>query len=68
MISGFKNAETEKVFNGLRSRRFEVIANTAYRKLAFLHAAGTLHDLKSPRPALGGSQGRPGWQAQHPDQ
>jgi proteic killer suppression protein len=48
MISGFKDAETERIFNGLRSRRFEAIANTAYRKLAFLHSAGTLHDLKSP--------------------
>jgi len=48
MITGFKDAETEKVFNGIRSRRFEAIASTAYRKLAFLHSAGTLHDLRSP--------------------
>jgi proteic killer suppression protein len=48
MISGFKDAETEKIFHGLRSRRFEAIPNTAYRKLAFLHSAGGLHDLKSP--------------------
>jgi len=48
MITGFKDAETEKVFNGIRSRRFEAIAGTAYRKLAFLHSAGTLHDLRSP--------------------
>lgn len=47
MISGFRDAETEKIFNGLRSRRFEAIAKTAYRKLAFLHSAGTLHDLIS---------------------
>lgn len=48
MISSFKDAETEKIFNGIRSRRFEAIATTAYRKLAFLHSAGALHDLKSP--------------------
>ncbi len=48
MISSFKDAETETIFNGRRSRRFEAIAKTAYRKLAFLHSAGTLHDLKGP--------------------
>ena len=48
MISSFKDAEAEKIFNGLRSRKFEAIAKTAYRKLAVLHSAGTLHDLKAP--------------------
>jgi proteic killer suppression protein len=48
MIASFNNAETEKIFNGLRSRQFEAIAKTAYRKLAFLHSARTLLDLKSP--------------------
>ena len=48
MISSFKDAETEKVFHGLRSRPFDAIAKTAYRKLAILHSARTLHDLKSP--------------------
>jgi len=48
MISGFKDAEAERIFNGLRSRRFEAIAKTAYRKLAILHSARALHDLKSP--------------------
>ncbi len=48
MIASFKDGETEKIFNGLRSRKFEAIANTAYRKLAFLHSASTLHDLESP--------------------
>jgi proteic killer suppression protein len=48
MITGFKDAEAEKIFHGLRSRKFEAIAKTAYRKLAFLHSASTLHDLKSP--------------------
>jgi proteic killer suppression protein len=48
VITSFKDGETEKIFNGLRSRKFEAIAKTAYRKLAFLHSANTLHDLKSP--------------------
>ena len=48
MISTFKDVEAEKIFNGLRSREFEAIAKTAYRKLAFLHSASTLHDLRSP--------------------
>jgi proteic killer suppression protein len=48
MILSFKDTEAEKIFNGLRSRKFEAIAKTAYRKLAFLHSAGALADLKSP--------------------
>lgn len=48
MIVGFKDAEAEKIFIGVRSRRLEAIAKPAYRKLAFLHSAGALHDLKSP--------------------
>ena len=49
MISSFKDVEAEKIFNGLRSRKFEAIAKTAYRKLAFLHSASTLHDYSGPR-------------------
>jgi proteic killer suppression protein len=30
------------------SRRFAAVAKAAYRKLAVLHSAATLHDLKSP--------------------
>ena len=48
MISSFRDPETEKVFNGIRSRKFESVAKVAYRKLAILHSAGTLHDLRSP--------------------
>ena len=48
MISSFKDEETENIFNGLRSRKLEAIARTAYRKLAILHSAKTLHDLKGP--------------------
>jgi hypothetical protein len=37
-------------FSGIRSRKFEGVgvARAAYRKLAILHSAATLHDLKSP--------------------
>ena len=48
MIESFKDAEAGKIFSGLRSRQLEAIAKTAYRKLAVLHSAKTLHDLKSP--------------------
>jgi proteic killer suppression protein len=48
MIVSFKDPEAERIFNGDRSRKFEAIAKIAYRKLAFLHSARSLHDLKSP--------------------
>ena len=48
MIVSFKDPETERIFNGIRSRKFEGVAKAAYRKLAILHSAATLHDLKSP--------------------
>ena len=48
MIRSFKSKETEKIFNGIRSRKFASVAKVAYRKLAILHSAGALHDLKSP--------------------
>jgi proteic killer suppression protein len=59
VISSFKDSETENIFNGLRSRKFEAVAKVAYRKLALLHSAATLHDLKSPGmhlEALGGDR------------
>ena len=48
VIGSFKDAETERIFNGLGTRKFRAIAKTAYRKLAILHSARTLHDLKGP--------------------
>lgn len=48
MIVSFKDPETAKIFSGIRSRKFEAVAKVAYRKLAILHSAATLHDLKSP--------------------
>jgi proteic killer suppression protein len=48
VIASFRDSETEKIFNGVRSRKLESIAKVAYRKLAILHSAAALHDLKSP--------------------
>jgi proteic killer suppression protein len=48
VIVSFKDSEAEKIFNGVRSRKFDAIAKIAYRKLAILHSAGTLQDLRSP--------------------
>lgn len=48
MIASFKDPEAERIFNGIRSRKFDSVAKVAYRKLAILHSAATLHDLKSP--------------------
>jgi proteic killer suppression protein len=48
VIVSFKDSETERIFNGVRSRKFDAVAKVAYRKLAILHSATTLHDLKSP--------------------
>ncbi len=48
MIASFKDPEAERIFNGIRCRKFESVVKVAYRKLAILHSAATLHDLKSP--------------------
>jgi proteic killer suppression protein len=48
VIRSFKDTEAERIFNGFRSRKFGAVAKTAYRKLAILHSARALHDLKSP--------------------
>lgn len=48
VIATFKDPEAEKIFQGVRSRKFGGVAKAAYRKLAVLHSAATLQDLKSP--------------------
>ena len=64
MIRSFRDAETEKVFQGLRSTRLQAIERTAIRKLFQLHAAKSLHDLRSPGNSLealeGGRMGQHG--------
>ena len=49
MIRGFKDKETEKVFNGRFSKKLpQDIQRTAERKLIMLHRAATLNDLRVP--------------------
>ncbi|WP_374282105.1 type II toxin-antitoxin system RelE/ParE family toxin [Novosphingobium sp.] len=51
MILSFANtkAQTERVWNGERSKRLPAdIQARAYRKLMLLHAAESLDDLKNP--------------------
>jgi proteic killer suppression protein len=49
VIRGFKDRETEKLFNREYSRRFPVdIQRAALRKLRMLHRSRTLDDLKIP--------------------
>ena len=49
MIVSFACAETERIFRGVRSRRFPPdIQNTARRKLEYVHRARTLSDLRMP--------------------
>jgi proteic killer suppression protein len=49
MIKSFKCKETEKIFTGVFSRKFPAdIQTRAFNKLAALHAAFGLTDLKAP--------------------
>lgn len=47
MIRSFKCAETERLFSGRRTRRFQSIEIVARRKLRMLDAATTLKDVGS---------------------
>lgn len=49
VIKAFKDKETEKVFNGLRSRKLPGdIQRIAERKLIMIHRAAMLTDLRVP--------------------
>ncbi len=49
MIINFKSAEAEIIFSGRRSRRLPAdIQNTAFRKMGYIEAAGSLDDLQTP--------------------
>jgi len=52
MIRSFRDSETEKIFNEITTRKFQAIEKIAIRKLFQLHAAKSLHDLRSPGSAL----------------
>jgi proteic killer suppression protein len=45
MIRSFRDTETERVFQGIRSKKFQTIEKTALRKLIQIHRARTLGDL-----------------------
>lgn len=49
MIETFADAETEKIFHGIASKKLPIdIQKTARRKLLYLHDAEDLQDLLAP--------------------
>jgi len=48
MIRSFRSSDTGKLFDGVRVRRWINIEAAAMRKLAMLHRAATLDDLRIP--------------------
>jgi toxin HigB-1 len=48
MIGSFGNADTERLWNGERIKRFAAIDKVAFRKLDMLNVATRLGDLRSP--------------------
>ncbi len=48
MIKSFRSKETDRLFNRLRSRRWQSVAAVARRKLELLNAATSLDELRIP--------------------
>lgn len=48
MIKSFSCKETEKIFNGEKSKKFAAIARIAKRKLDMIHFSHAEQDLKVP--------------------
>ncbi|GHT65208.1 plasmid maintenance system killer protein [Spirochaetia bacterium] len=49
MIKSFNDKETEKIFNGMVSKRLpQDIQARAFNKLTAIHAAGVIEDLRIP--------------------
>jgi len=52
VIKGFRDKDTERVFEGVPVPRWESFQRVAYRRLLQLHAAVALSDLKGPGLSL----------------
>ncbi|MBR1618072.1 type II toxin-antitoxin system RelE/ParE family toxin [bacterium] len=48
MIKSFKDKETEKIFNGIESKKYSTIQSVAKRKLDIIHFAYAEKDLIVP--------------------
>ncbi|MCR5261558.1 MAG: type II toxin-antitoxin system RelE/ParE family toxin [Candidatus Gastranaerophilales bacterium] len=48
MIKSFKDKETENIFNGIHSKKYNVIQSVAKRKLDMIHFAYAEKDLIVP--------------------
>lgn len=48
MIQSFGDGETEKLFQGIRVKRFEMFERIACRKLEMINASVSVIDLKVP--------------------
>ena len=48
MIESFGCPDAEALFHGIRVRRWQLIERVVLRKLAALHRAASLDDLRSP--------------------
>lgn len=52
VIRSFRDGESEGIFRGIRSKKFQAIEKIAIRKLFQLHAARSLYDLRAPGNSL----------------
>jgi proteic killer suppression protein len=52
VIRSFRDADTERIFQGVRTRKFQSIEKIAIRRLFQLDAARSLLDLRSPGNSL----------------
>lgn len=48
MIQSFHDDDTERLFHGVRVKRFEAFERIARRKLEMLNASVTINDLRVP--------------------
>ena len=48
MIESFSGTDAEKIWTGKFSKQLDPVKSVAFRKLAMIHAAHTLSDLRSP--------------------